>query len=108
MSEPPGELVVFDGEDEILRLAVADQGNHRLERSCPCGAGRVMLCWLLDPDNPGQGMPMFLHTVPTCAAFDRAPFRDYWTFTRTGTIPEHAPIVPSEPKPEKPRKATHR
>lgn len=103
----PEMLTVREGEEEILRLAVGDQGNGEIERACPCG-GRVMLCWLLDDDNPGRGMPIFLHATPTCAAFDRAPFRDFWTYTRTGEVPEHAPVMATEAKPERPRKAYHR
>ena len=110
MSRDLEQLVVRDADgSELARLAVVDYGEGTHDRACPCG-GRLILGWVLDVDTakPIPTMPFMLHTDPPCAPFQRTEFRDYWTYTRTGEIADRAPIVRTVPKPETPRKATHR
>ena len=54
------------------------------------------------------GLPFLLHSDPPCPPFSALAWRDVFGYLRTGEAVSSAPIVPRDPKPEKPRKATHR
>lgn len=100
-------LGLHDADGEVMRLHVMD--GQLIDRRCPCGAGRYVFGWATDGDGkPIGGLPMLLHTEPPCAPFVRLSFSDVFRYLRTGEDVESAPIMPSEAKPEKPRKAHHR
>lgn len=104
-------LGVHDEDGEVLRLAL--MSDQLVDRKCPGCAGRFVFGFVVD--DAGElvakhegGLPFLLHTAPPCEPFTRLAFRDVFSYLRTGEATESKPIMPSEAKPDKPRKVHHR
>lgn len=104
-------LGLHDEDGEMLRIKVMSEGL--VDRRCPGCSGRFLFGFVVGDDGElvakyDGGFPFLLHTDPPCDPFTRLSFRAVFGYLRTGEATELAPIMPSEPKPEKQRKAHHR